>query len=98
MVCQQSPKLAKPILPPCCTTQVVTVVNGAIPEATALLKLEWGLIFFTGSERVGKIVATAAAATLTPTVLELGGKSPVYIDDHLPEINSMIQANRHWVC
>lgn len=69
------------------------MVNGAIPEASALLQLEWGLIFFTGSERVGKIIAGAAAKTLTPVVLELGGKSPVYIDDSLPEISSMVQVS-----
>jgi acyl-CoA reductase-like NAD-dependent aldehyde dehydrogenase len=59
---------------------VVQVVLGGIPETTALLRHPWGKIFFTGSAAVGKIVATAAAQTLTPVVLELGGKSPAYVD------------------
>jgi acyl-CoA reductase-like NAD-dependent aldehyde dehydrogenase len=62
----------------------VRVVEGSIPETTALLKQSWGLIFFTGSERVGKVVAAAASQTLTPTVLELGGKSPCLIDETAP--------------
>ena len=36
-------------------------------------------LFFTGSTRVGKEVAKYAAENLTPTTLELGGKSPAYI-------------------
>jgi len=51
-------------------------VEGAIQETTALLKEQYDFIFFTGSETVGKIVQKAAAVHLTPTVLELGGKSP----------------------
>src|SRR5699024_10556295 len=39
------------------------------------------LIFYTGNGAVGRIVARAAAEHLTPTVLELGGKSPVFVDE-----------------
>ncbi|KAG8881408.1 hypothetical protein FRB97_009603 [Tulasnella sp. 331] len=56
------------------------VVNGAIPETTALLDLQWDHILFTGSGTVGKIVAKAAAKFLTPTTLELGGQCPVFLD------------------
>jgi len=56
------------------------VVNGAVSETTKLLDLPWDHILYTGSARVGKIVASAAAKTLTPVSLELGGKSPVFID------------------
>jgi aldehyde dehydrogenase (NAD+) len=56
------------------------IVNGAAAETTALLDLRWDHIFFTGSGRVGKIVAAAAAKNVTPLTLELGGKSPVFID------------------
>lgn len=38
-------------------------------------------IFYTGGENGGKAVYSAACKNLTPVVLELGGKSPVYIDD-----------------
>jgi acyl-CoA reductase-like NAD-dependent aldehyde dehydrogenase len=60
------------------------VVQGSVPEVTELLKHQWGKVVFTGSERVGKIVAQATAKTLTPTVLELGGKSPVFVDETCP--------------
>jgi acyl-CoA reductase-like NAD-dependent aldehyde dehydrogenase len=63
---------------------VMRVVCGGVPLATELLKLNWGKIFFTGSERVGKIVAKAAVDTLTPVVLELGGKTPVIVDETAP--------------
>jgi acyl-CoA reductase-like NAD-dependent aldehyde dehydrogenase len=66
------------------TPSAFRVVLGGIPETTALLQESWGLIFFTGSQNVGKIVATAAAQTLTPVVLELGGKSPCYVDETAP--------------
>ncbi|KIM65523.1 hypothetical protein SCLCIDRAFT_1212257 [Scleroderma citrinum Foug A] len=56
------------------------VVNGAIPEASKLLELQWDHIFYTGNGRVGRIVASAAAKHLTPCSLELGGKCPVYVD------------------
>lgn len=62
-------------------TEYVTVIKGGIPETTALLKQRFDFIFFTGSTNVGKIVAGAAAENLTPTVLELGGKSPAIFDD-----------------
>ena len=58
----------------------VTCVEGAIAETTALLRERWDFIFFTGSETVGRIVARAAAEHLTPVCLELGGKSPVIVD------------------
>lgn len=56
------------------------VVNGGIPETTALLKERFDYIFYTGSTSVGKIIHRAANEHLTPVTLELGGKSPVYID------------------
>jgi acyl-CoA reductase-like NAD-dependent aldehyde dehydrogenase len=60
------------------------VVQGGVAEAAQLLKESWGLVFFTGSSRVGKLVAVAAAQTLTPTVMELGGKCPCYVDETAP--------------
>jgi aldehyde dehydrogenase (NAD+) len=59
--------------------RAVAVVEGAIPETTALLAQKWDLIFFTGSPPVGKIVHQAAAKNLTPCVLELGGKNPTVV-------------------
>lgn len=57
------------------------MVTGGVEETTELLKLKFDYIFYTGSTRVGKIVHNAANRHLTPTTLELGGKSPVYIDN-----------------
>jgi acyl-CoA reductase-like NAD-dependent aldehyde dehydrogenase len=59
--------------------RAVAVVEGAIPETTALLAQKWDLIFFTGSPAIGKIVHQAAAKNLTPCVLELGGKNPTIV-------------------
>ncbi|KAL4399308.1 aldehyde dehydrogenase (NAD+) [Malassezia pachydermatis] len=57
------------------------VVNGGIPQATALLDQRFEHIFYTGNGRVGSIVAEKAAKHLCPVSLELGGKSPVIIDE-----------------
>lgn len=57
--------------------EYLRVVEGAIPETTALLKQRYDKIFFTGSPMVGKIVNRAAAEHLTDVTLELGGKNPV---------------------
>ncbi|EDW01169.1 GH20599 [Drosophila grimshawi] len=56
------------------------VVCGGPTETAELLKQRFDYIFYTGSPRVGKIVHAAANKNLTPTTLELGGKSPCYID------------------
>lgn len=56
------------------------VVEGAVPETQALLAQRWDHIFYTGNGRVGRVVMEAAAKHLTPVTLELGGKSPVFID------------------
>lgn len=58
----------------------IAVVQGGIPETNELLELRFDKIFFTGSTKVGRIIMKKAAAHLTPVVLELGGKSPVVID------------------
>ena len=57
------------------------VVEGEADVASKLLDLKWDYIFFTGSVKVGKIVAKAAAPHLTPVTLELGGKNPCIIDE-----------------
>ena len=57
------------------------VICGGIPETTELLRNKFDYIFYTGSGLVGKIIGAAAAKHITPCTLELGGKSPVYLDD-----------------
>ena len=56
------------------------VVEGDGQLAAEFSSLPFDHLFFTGSTAVGRIVAKAAAANLTPTTLELGGKSPCIID------------------
>lgn len=61
----------------------IRVVEGAVPETTALLEQKWDKILYTGSGRIGRIVMTAAAKHLTPVVLELGGKCPAVVDSNV---------------
>ena len=58
----------------------VTVVQGGPDVAAAFSSLPFDHLLFTGSARVGRLVAEAAARNLTPATLELGGKSPAIID------------------
>lgn len=46
-----------------------------------MLSFKFDYIFYTGSARFGKIIHAAASKNLTPVTLELGGKSPAYMDD-----------------
>lgn len=61
----------------------VAVVEGDVDVSTFLLSLPFDHIHFTGSTKVGKVVMTAAAQHLSSCTLELGGKSPVVIDDKI---------------
>ncbi|KAK7318407.1 hypothetical protein RJT34_03107 [Clitoria ternatea] len=77
----------------------IRVVEGAIPETSALLEQKWDKILYTGSARVGRIVMAAAAKHLTPVVLELGGKCPAVVDS---DVNLQVTARRiiggKWAC
>ncbi|QCX81335.1 Aldehyde dehydrogenase [Streptomyces sp. YIM 121038] len=68
------------LLPRYLDTDAVAVVEGGVPETTALLAQRFDHIFYTGNGTVGRIVMRAAAEHLTPVTLELGGKSPVFVD------------------
>ena len=56
----------------------VTGIEDGVAEAFASLPFDH--LIFTGSTRVGRLVAEAAGRNLTPVTLELGGKSPAIID------------------
>ncbi len=58
----------------------IHVITGDADTASALLDQQFDFIFFTGSSRVGRLVATSAARNLTPVVLELGGKNPCIVE------------------
>ncbi|XP_059059011.1 aldehyde dehydrogenase, dimeric NADP-preferring isoform X3 [Achroia grisella] len=68
-------------LPKYLDNDAVVVVEGGPQETTELLKQKFDYIFYTGGTNVGKIIYEAATKNLTPVTLELGGKSPVYIDN-----------------
>lgn len=61
----------------------VTVVQGeghkVVPQMIENFRFDH--LFFTGSPKVGSILAQQAAKYLIPTTLELGGKSPTIIDE-----------------
>ncbi|MDD4112660.1 MAG: aldehyde dehydrogenase [Herbinix sp.] len=74
-------KALKKILSEAFPSSYIAVVEGGREENTSLLKEEFDYIFFTGSPAVGKVVMEAASKHLTPVTLELGGKSPVILDN-----------------
>ncbi|MCL4107319.1 UNVERIFIED_CONTAM: hypothetical protein GTU68_067230 [Idotea baltica] len=59
----------------------VSLVQGNADTSTELLKLPFNHIYFTGAPSIGKIVMRAAAENLASVTLELGGKSPVIVDE-----------------
>lgn len=74
-------ELIKKLLTDLFPSDYVAVVTGGRAENEALLRQKYDMIFFTGGVSTGKVVARAAAETLTPAVLELGGKSPCIVDE-----------------
>ncbi|MBT1452229.1 aldehyde dehydrogenase family protein [Glaciecola sp. XM2] len=79
MASNTSALIAK-MLPEYLDTKAFKVVEGGKDETTALLQQPFNKIFYTGGERVGKVVMRAASEHLTPVTLELGGKSPCIVD------------------
>ncbi|KAK9885523.1 hypothetical protein WA026_011015 [Henosepilachna vigintioctopunctata] len=73
-------KVIAELLPKYLDTRCFKVFLGGPSKTQSLLAERFDYIFYTGSTRVGAIVAQCAAQYLTPTTLELGGKSPCYID------------------
>ncbi len=72
--------IIKKIITQCFSSKYVAVVTGGRRENATLLEKKFDFIFFTGSQNVGKEVLRHTAETLTPVVLELGGKSPCIVD------------------
>ncbi|MBE5796677.1 MAG: aldehyde dehydrogenase [Clostridiales bacterium] len=64
----------------CFPKEYVAVVTGGRAENACLLEKKFDMVFFTGSQSVGREVLRHTAETLTPAVLELGGKSPCIVD------------------
>jgi aldehyde dehydrogenase (NAD+) len=80
-LCPATASVAAKIIKEAFDEKEVALFEGDVDVATALLELPFNHIFFTGSTRVGKIVMAAAAKHLASVTLELGGKSPVIVDE-----------------
>lgn len=76
-----SSRLLAEMIPKYFDPEEVTIITGGVPQTTALLAQKVDIILYTGGGQVAKIVMAAAAKNLTPVVLELGGKSPAYVDE-----------------
>lgn len=71
--------------------EYISVILGDIEINEQILEEKFDFIFFTGSTNVGKLVYEKAASNLTPTILELGGKSPTIVFN---DANIKISARR----
>jgi aldehyde dehydrogenase (NAD+) len=80
-LCPATARIAGVIIREVFEENEVALFEGDVGVAQALLDLPFDHIFFTGSTRVGKLVMEAAAKHLATVTLELGGKSPVIIDE-----------------
>ena len=80
-LCPATARVAAKIIKQAFEEKEIALVEGGVDVATALLELPFNHIFFTGSTRVGKLVMAAAAKNLASVTLELGGKSPVIVDE-----------------
>ncbi|XP_057272040.1 aldehyde dehydrogenase family 3 member A2 isoform X3 [Pezoporus wallicus] len=79
-ISENTSQLLADLLPQYLDQELYPVVTGGVSETTELLTQRFDHILYTGNSTVGKIVMAAAAKYLTPVTLELGGKSPCYID------------------
>jgi acyl-CoA reductase-like NAD-dependent aldehyde dehydrogenase len=68
------------LIPKYLDNEAIQVIEGGPQETTDILKERFDHIIYTGNSMVAKIVMKAASEYLTPVTLELGGKSPCYID------------------
>ena len=76
----ETSKIVKKIIEDCFPPEYVSVVTGGRKENSELLDQKFDMVFFTGSQAVGKEVLRRCSENLTPAVLELGGKSPCIVD------------------
>lgn len=90
-IASETSKLLAELVPQYFEPDFISVVQGGVDETSALLEEAFDHIFFTGSEKVGKIVMKSAAEHLTSVTLELGGKSPCIVDK---DVDAKIAAKR----
>jgi aldehyde dehydrogenase (NAD+) len=88
-------RLLAELLPAYLDNDAVAVVEGDGMVTQELLAQGFDLAFFTGGTEIGRKIMAGAAATLTPVILELGGKSPVFV---MPDADLDVAARRiAWV-
>jgi len=80
-VSENMAKAVTSIFPKYLDNNGIAIVSGGPEETKVLLKEKFDKICYTGNTTVGKIVMKAASKHLTPVLLELGGKSPLIIDN-----------------
>lgn len=90
--------LLQRVIAGCFSPGEVTVVTGDATVSAAFAALPFDHLVFTGSGSIGRKVAAAAAANLTPVTLELGGKSPAIVHDDFPlaEAADRIASAKFW--
>jgi len=90
-VASNTEKLFAKLLPQYLDQDCYHVITGGPDEATRMLNERFDLIFFTGSPMIGKSVYNSASKFMTPVILELGGKSPVYIDESVSQMETAVK-------
>lgn len=78
-LCKATQDLFVELAPKYLDSSAIKVIPGGADKVGQLLNLKWDCIFYTGGSRVARIIAAAAAKTLTPVTLELGGQDPVIV-------------------
>ena len=86
-LCPATSALMAKLFPMYLDPLAVRVLEGGVAVSQALISQRWDFICFTGSKRVGKIVAKAAAEHLTPCLLELGGKNVAIVDEQVHSLD-----------
>lgn len=69
----------------------VATGEGAVVVPEMMNNFRFDHVFYTGSTTVGKLIYQMAAKQLVPVTLELGGKSPVIVDE---DANITVSAKR----
>ncbi|MCH5156221.1 MAG: aldehyde dehydrogenase [Clostridiales bacterium] len=77
---KETSRVMKEIIESVFPAEYVSCIYGEDANAE-VLEQKYDYIFFTGGAEVGKKVYAAASQNLTPVTLELGGKSPVVVDE-----------------
>jgi acyl-CoA reductase-like NAD-dependent aldehyde dehydrogenase len=85
--CPDTSRILVKLFPKYLDGSAIRIMDGGVELTKSLLAHRWDFICFTGSKRVGKIVAKAAAEHLTPCLLELGGKNVAVVDEHVHSLD-----------